>query len=65
MKQFVAAFIAILASTAVAKKRPFNMNITYEDENEIFMGIEIGNPATLKLPKARAATGSGIECNGW
>ena len=65
MKQFLAVFAAILATTAVAKKRPFNLNVTYENENEMFLGIEIGNPATVKLPKARAATGSGIECSGW
>ena len=65
MKQFIAALATILATSAVAKKRPFNMNVTYEDDKEIFLGIEIGNPATLRLPKAKAPTGSGIECNGW
>ena len=65
MKQFVAAFVAILATTAVARKRPFKLNVTYEDENEIFLGIEIGNPATVTLPKASAPSGSNIECSGW
>ena len=65
MKQFVAAFAAILATTAVAKKRPFNLNVTYADEDEIFLGIEIDNPATVRMPRAKAPAGSGITCTGW
>ena len=65
MKQFLAAFAAILATTAVAKKRPFNLNVTYANEDEIFLGIEIYNPATVKMPRAKAPAGSGLKCTGW
>ena len=31
----------------------------------MFLGLEVGNPATIKMPKACKPRGSDIECSGW
>ena len=73
MKQFI-AFAAILAVSAFAQEddaeeqkqeRPFALNVSYANEDEMFLGLEMNNAVTLRLPKARAPRGSGIECSGW
>ena len=42
------------------------MNLSYANEDEIFLGLELDNPVSLKLPKAWAVRGSGGPgCSGW
>ena len=70
MKYFTTYLAAtmLLATSVFAqleRQKPFALTVSHENEEEIFMGIEIDNPVTLKLPKVRAPRGSGTQCTGW
>ena len=39
--------------------------MSHDNDDEIFVGIEIDNPVTLNLPKVRAPRGSDTQCTGW
>ena len=72
MKQFAITFAAIFAATAFAQEeeeeKPFAIAVSYADDQNIFLGLEVDNPATIKLPRscsARAARQAEIECSGW
>ena len=68
MKQFAIALAALLATSASAQRpqpdedeeRPFVMKVLYDSPENAFLGLELGNPATLILPKA-----FGRDCSGW
>ena len=64
MKQFLTALATFLATTATAE-RPFELETTFTNEEEIYLGLEIGNAVTLKLPRAKAPHDMCIECTGW
>ena len=64
MKQFLTALTAFLATTAVAEK-PFELETTFANEEEIFLAIEVGNVVTLKLPRSKPPHDMCIECEGW
>ena len=64
MKQFLTALATFLATTATAE-RPFELCTTFANENEIYLGLEIGNAVTLKLPRAKAPDDMCLECTGW
>ena len=70
MKQFAIAFAAILATSAHAQRdqgeegeRPFMLKLVYENAEDLYLGLEVGNPATLILPKVFGGRGS--DCTGW
>ena len=56
MKQFATALAALLATSASAQapdqERPFVMKVIYDAPEDAFLGLELGNPATLIMPKA-------------
>ena len=61
MKQIAFALAALL-STSVLAKKPFSVQLTYKDPQDISLDLEVGNEATLKLPCAgRRKNG----CTGW
>ena len=64
MKQFAIAFAAIIATSAMAQvTETFAMSVSYSVEP--YLALQIGNDATVKLPRARAPRGSDIVCSGW
>ena len=68
MKQFAIAFAAIIATSAMAQEterieKPFAMSVSHSVEP--YLALQIGNDATVKLPRARAPRGSDIVCSGW
>ena len=70
MKYFATTLAAtMLLATSVfaqqSREKPFALTMSHENEEEIFVGIEIDNPVTLKLPRVRAPRGSGTQCTGW
>ena len=64
MKQYLTALTAFLATTAAAQK-PFELETTFNNEDEIFLGMELDNPVTLKLPRTKPPHDMCIECTGW
>ena len=64
MKQFLTSLATFLATTATAT-RPFELETTFTNEEEISLGIEKDNAVTLKLPRAKAPHDMCIECTGW
>ena len=65
MKQFLTALTAFLASTAAAQ-RPFELETTFDNEEEIFLAVELDNPLTLKLPRAKPPHDDMcLPCTGW
>ena len=72
MKQFAITIAAIFAATAFAQAdeedNSFSFGVSYEDGNDMFLGLDVGNPVTVKLPKScflRQARAAGLECSGW
>merc|ERR1712150_33834 len=64
MKQFAFALAALLSTSALADgHKPFVVKLAYESPEDLFLGLEVGNAATLKLPCAKGGRGS--ECTGW
>ena len=63
MKQFLTALTAFFVTKAEGK--PFELETTFTDEAEIFLGIEQGNPLTLKLPRSKPPHDMCFECTGW
>ena len=65
MKQFLSALTAFLATTATDAKL-FELETTFTNEEEIFVGIELDNPVHLKLPRAKPPQDNlCLECTGW
>ena len=64
MKQFFTAIAAFLAASASAE-RPFKLETTFDNEDEICLAVEVGNPVTLKLPRTKPPHDMCIECDGW
>ena len=63
MKQFAFALAALLSTSALAGgDKPFVVKLAYESPEDLFLGLEVDNAATLKLPCAgRGRT----DCTGW
>ena len=62
MKQYLTALAALLATTSAG----FTLETTFDDDGDIFIGIELDNPVTLKLPRTKPpAEMCFIECTGW
>ena len=64
MKQFLSALTAFLATTATDAKL-FELETTFTNEEEIFLGVELDNPVHLKLPRAKPPHDMCLECTGW
>ena len=64
MKQIFTALTAFLATTATAQ-RAFELETTFADEEMIYLGLEVGNAVTLKLPRTKPPHDMCIECTGW
>ena len=55
--------VAFAAIAAIAAARQPKLIVSYADTQNYFLGLEHGNPATMKLPADhRKNDGS---CNGW
>ena len=64
MKQFAFALAALLSTSALAEgDKPFVVKLAYESAEDLFLGLEVGNTATLKLPCAGGRRNS--DCTGW
>ena len=60
-KQFAFAVVAAIVAAENAPKP--QLVVSYRDNGDYFLGLEHGNPATLKMPRDwRAKDG---ECAGW
>ena len=64
MKQFLSTLTAFLATTATDAKL-FELETTFTNEEEIFLGVELDNPVHLKLPRAKPPHDMCLECTGW
>ena len=66
MKQFAIAFAAILATSAFAQEeeeRPYILNLAYASADNLYLGLEVGNPVKLNLPGCDFRSSG--ECTGW
>ena len=64
MKQFAFALAALLSTSALADHhdKPFVVKLAYESAEDLFLGLEVDNAATLKLP---CASRGRDDCTGW
>ena len=62
MKQFASAATLCAVSMAMHSSQP-KLILSYESTENYFLGLERGNPTTLKMPKDRRTRET--SCNGW